>query len=95
MDALTIHHSDASDANRDLITAACSKRLREHARSDSDVRTLRALSQAIRSDVGAVLPGSTWHVIAGPQFGSFVTHERGSMVYVSSAEVFVLVYSHG
>lgn len=37
----------------------------------------------------------TWHCIVGKSFGSFVTHEDKSLVYLSLGPVLVLVFRHG
>lgn len=36
--------------------------------------------------------GSTWHCIVGSDFGSYVAHEKGSLVYFDIGDVSVLLW---
>eukprot|EP00753_Platysulcus_tardus_P006827 PLAT14610.1.p2 GENE.PLAT14610.1~~PLAT14610.1.p2 ORF type:complete len:106 (+),score=39.22 PLAT14610.1:56-373(+) len=37
----------------------------------------------------------TWHVIVGKNFGSFVSHEAGRIIYFKVGSVAVLAFKHG
>ena len=39
--------------------------------------------------------GGAWHVIVGSNFGSFVTHEMGSLLFASIGATNVFIYQHG
>lgn len=52
------------------------------------------VAESIRNEVVEKAPGA-WHVVCGPQFGSFITHESGSCVHVLVGAVGVLVFKHG
>ena len=39
--------------------------------------------------------GGAWHVIVGTEFGSYVSHEMGSLMYATIGPINVFLYQHG
>jgi dynein light chain LC8-type len=73
---LRVAYTDAPKELLDDVVSISLKAVRGLAKGD--LKTAHEVAAAIRKDVAAKSPG-TWHVIVGPEFGSFVTHEAGSV----------------
>lgn len=39
--------------------------------------------------------GGTWHCVVGTHFGSYVSHEKQSVMYFFIGEMGVLLFKHG
>lgn len=64
------------------------------AQSKGELRHMHEVAAAVRKDAAAKAPG-TWHVVVGSSFGSFVTHETGTMAYFFVGSTAFLIFKHG
>ncbi|AMD21653.1 HFL203Wp [Eremothecium sinecaudum] len=76
--------SDISDALRDEI-------LDISAQAVEQLQLEREIAAYIKKDLD-VKHGHTWHVIAGKNFGSYVTHEKGHFIYFYIGPLAFLVF---
>ncbi len=73
---LRVVYSDAPKALQDELVAAAGRALRAQAKGET--RYLHEVAAQIREDAAKLMPGA-WHVFVGQSFGSFVTHEAGTV----------------
>lgn len=85
---LRVAYTDAPKALLDDVVSISTRALKALAKGE--LRQMHDVAANIKKEITAKIPG-TWHVICGPQFGSFVTHEAGT-VRASFARPFCRAY---
>lgn len=90
--ALNIVYSDVPKDVQEEIVHAAGRALK--AMSRGELRTYSDAAAAVRKDCIAKVAG-TWHVIMGPSFGSYVTHETNNLLYFFLGATGVLAFKHG
>lgn len=52
------------------------------------------MARQIKASMDEAYPGA-WHCIVGSNFAAYVTHESGSLLYLSIGSILVFLYKHG
>ncbi|KAI9502958.1 Dynein light chain [Coemansia sp. RSA 1358] len=74
----------------------------ERQKEVTDIALVAFEKQAQEKDISSFIKrecdkkfGSTWHVVVGRSFGSFVTHETGTFIYFYVNQLAVLLFKSG
>jgi dynein light chain LC8-type len=81
-------YSDASAEIEHAVIEETAKAVKEFLKGEGPHRSLTALAAFIR-EVCVQKEEGVWHVIVGPQFGSYVTHEAGTMLFFEVGPIYV------
>mmetsp|Transcript_18389 Transcript_18389/g.43138 ORF Transcript_18389/g.43138 Transcript_18389/m.43138 type:complete len:108 (+) Transcript_18389:241-564(+) len=59
-----------------------------------DTKHFWQIAEGIKNQMAEWRPGK-WHVFVGKEFGSFVTHESGTLLYFFVGQTGILIFKHG
>lgn len=94
-------YSDMPAALEHEIIEETARTIKDYLKGEGAHRSLPSLAAFVKSvaanacsTLGLATTGS-WHCIVGLAYGSYVSHESGSMLFFSVGPVNVLVWKHG